>query len=157
MLEIYTDGSCIKDAKGRFGIVVLENNKIIHSYAEREENTTNNRMELKAILRAVELFGTKKEPYITVYSDSQYCVNTYNIWALSWKEKGWIKSDGSVPKNLDLIKAFFALKEKGYNLNLKWVKGHEKNLYNELADALATANAKKYYEIRKQLEVENGL
>ena len=56
----------------------------------------------------------------------------------SWQRNGWVKSDGKVPENLDLVKAFYDLKENGIDINFVKVKGHANNKYNELADKLAT-------------------
>ncbi len=73
-----------------------------------------------------------------VYSDSAYAINTFTSWMFSWQKKGWLKSDNKTPENLDLIKSYFTLYEKGYRIELKKVKGHAGNKGNELADKLAT-------------------
>ena len=94
----YTDGSCLGNpGPGGFGVVVLDDNENPITYhAERFNNTTNNRMELSAILWAFLKYGkpaaTGKNPLI-VYSDSAYCVNTLTNWMFSWEKRGWLKSD----------------------------------------------------------------
>ena len=73
-----------------------------------------------------------------VYSDSSYCVNTFNEWMFNWANNGWIKSDKKTPENLDLIKAYYDHYNKGYRIDLQKIKGHAGHIWNELADKLAT-------------------
>ena len=141
MLCIFTDGSTLKngskDARGGFGVVVTDNNRVINAHSHFCEGTTNNREEMKAIIWALSNYGNSVPPPI-VYSDSSYCVNTFNQWMNSWKRNGWIKSDKKVPENLDLIKLYDIIKEQGKKIDLRYVKGHAGFTFNELADALAT-------------------
>ena len=138
MLEIYIDGSAgpTNPGPGGFGVVIVENGEIIATHSERCEMTTNNKEEIKGILWALENFGKTNNP--TIYSDSNYCVQTFNNWMYSWERKGWKKSDNRTPENLDLIKRVYSLiVEEDYMMNLVKVKGHSGLLYNELADKLA--------------------
>ena len=141
MIEIYTDGSSkgngTKAATGGFGIVVFEDGKIIDAYSEMLDAITNNQMELQAILWAQEKYGNCLNPP-TVYSDSAYCVNTFNNWMAGWKRKGWLKSDNRPPENLDLIKRYDMNETIGKKINLVKVRGHANCEGNILADALAT-------------------
>lgn len=73
-----------------------------------------------------------------VYSDSAYCVNTFNTWMFSWVNSGWYKANKQQPENLDLIQAYYELWLKGHRIDLRKVKGHAGNKWNELADQLAT-------------------
>ena len=122
MLYIYTDGSTLKngakDAKGGFGVIVVdtETNKIINAYSKFCTGTTNNREEMKAILWALEHYGSYSKPTPIVFSDSSYSVNTFNQWMNSWKRNGWIKSDKKVPENLDLIKLYDISYDHYYNM-----------------------------------------
>ena len=149
-MVIYTDGSCVGNGKavnsGGFGVIVVDNNeKLLFNYSKRCENTTNNREELKAILYSFLNYGVNiynednfnKEIPI-VYSDSNYCVQTFNEWMFGWANKGWIKSDKQTPENLDLIQAYYDWYNRGYRIDLKKVKGHAGNKWNEVADQLAT-------------------
>lgn len=149
-MVIYTDGSCVGNGKahnsGGFGVIVVDNNEnLLFNYSKRCENTTNNREELKAILYSFLNYGVNiynednfnKEIPI-VYSDSNYCVQTFNEWMFGWANKGWIKSDKQTPENLDLIQAYYNWYNKGYRIELKKVKGHAGNKWNEVADQLAT-------------------
>ena len=145
---IYTDGSAHPNpGPGGFGVVVVDNNKnLLYAYNKQFDNkVTNNEMELKAILFSFLNYGVNiynednfnKEIPI-VYSDSNYCVQTFNEWMFSWEKKGWIKSDKQTPENLDLIQAYYNWYNKGYRIDLKKVKGHAGNKWNEVADQLAT-------------------
>ena len=114
------------------------------------EGTTNNREELKAILWVFLNYGTSKQTPI-VYSDSNYCVQTFNNWMFNWAENGWIKSDKKTPENLDLIQTYYEYYNKGYRIDLRKVKGHSSNKWNDLADKLATGKIS-----IEQLEKLNG-
>ena len=143
----YTDGSCMGNGKannaGGFGIVELtDDGTFVSAYAKRSIDTTNNREELKAILRVMLTAGTKvnqdwNQPSI-VYSDSAYCVNTFNDWMFRWAKNNWIKSDKKIPENLDLMKAYYEHYMKGYRIDLRKVKGHNGVKWNEVVDKLAT-------------------
>lgn len=145
---IYTDGSAHPNpGPGGFGVIVLDNDeKIQYIYNKQfeKEKVTNNQMELKAILYAFLNYGvnintnkfTNNIPI--VYSDSNYCIQTFNSWMFSWANNGWIKSDKKTPENLDLIKAYYNWYQKGYRIDLRKVKGHNGIKWNELADLLAT-------------------
>lgn len=140
---IYTDGACSgngkQNSKGGFGIVVYDNNKnLIDAYSHYEENTTNNIQELKAILRTMLLYGSKTSDIPLVYSDSAYCVNTFNEWMFSWQRNNWRKSNKKPPENLELIKVYWEHYQKGYRIELRKIKGHNGYEGNELADQLAT-------------------
>ena len=140
-MVIYTDGSAHPNpGPGGFAVVVCDNNNnIITTYAKyTTDNTTNNREEIKAILWAL----LKYDEEVIVYSDSNYCVQTFTNWMFSWARNGWIKSDKKIPENLDLIQAYYDALNAGYKINLKKVKGHAGNKYNELADGLATGKVK---------------
>lgn len=143
----YTDGSCVgngrANARGGYGVVgINEDGLLSFVRAKRSDNTTNNREELKAILYVMLTAGAKSsedwsQPPI-VYSDSAYCINTFNDWMFRWAANNWIKSDGKTPENLDLIQAYYEHYMNGYRIDLRKVKGHAGEEWNELADMLAT-------------------
>ena len=137
MIIIYTDGSAHPNpGPGGYGVIITENDKIIDVFGKQNnEITSNNREEMKAIIWALENYG-KYSPI--VYSDSSYAVNTFNQWMWNWKRNNWIKSDKKIPENLDLIKLFDIIKSTGKKIDLRYIKGHAGNKYNELADQLAT-------------------
>ena len=150
-MTFYTDGSCIgngkANAKGGYGIVGVDDNGSVQFIrAKRSDNTTNNREELKAILYVMLNYGEKCDDWgqpPIVYSDSAYCVNTFNDWMFRWANNGWIKSDKQIPENLDLIQAYYDHYQKGYRIELVKIKGHSGNKWNELADELATGRITK--------------
>lgn len=140
---VYVDGACSDNgsaaAVGGFGVVVLnDNEEHITSYSHRNENTTNNRMELSAILYVLLTYG-KEQPIPIVYSDSAYAVNTFTNWMWNWARRGWIKSDNKTPENLDLIQPFYEYWNKGYRIDLRKCSGHSGIKWNEVADKLAVA------------------
>ena len=146
---IYTDGSAHPNpGPGGFGVVVLDNNEnLLYTYSKQSVNTTtNNREELKAILYAFLNHGVKINDWNIdvpiVYSDSNYCVQTFNDWMFRWVNNNWIKSDKKTPENLDLIQAYYDWYQKGYRIDLRKVKGHAGQKWNEMADALATGKLK---------------
>lgn len=138
-MEFYVDGSARSNpGPGGWGIVIVEDDKIIDSLSGQEEMTTNNRMELTAILSVMFKYGQKSPlPPPNVYSDSAYAINTLTDWMFTWEKKGWLKSNNKPPENLDLIQSYFNFYQKGYRINLIKVKGHSGNKWNELADKLA--------------------
>lgn len=96
-------------------------------------------MEMQAIIYALRQFGAtaSDDEVPTIYSDSSYCVNSFTNWIDGWKANGWTRAGGKKLENLDLIKIYDALRQT-HRIELVKIKGHAGNLYNELADALAT-------------------
>ena len=142
----YTDGSAHPNpGPGGYGVIGVEHDKVVYTRSRQYGGkVTNNEMEIKAILWVMLEFGKPSEwqqPPI-VYSDSAYCVNTFNTWMFSWAKNNWIKSDKKTPENLELIQAYYDLYQKGYRIDLRKVKGHAGNKFNELADGLATGKIK---------------
>lgn len=140
MITIYTDGSCRGNpGPGGFGVIVVENDVVIDAYQAHHNQTTNNRMEMEAIIYALENYGGNKEDFFTpiVYSDSSYCVNSFTNWIKSWKANGWTRAGGKKLENLDLIRTYDTL-SRDHEIDLRKIKGHAGEIYNELADALAT-------------------
>ena len=139
----YTDGSATgngtENSIGGFGIVeVDENNNILWQYQENNlKYETNNSMELSAILYALNHIETEEASFIKpiIYSDSAYCVNLINDWMYSWERNGWKRPKNQEVKNLNLIKQIFELANLA---EIKKVKGHSDNKWNEYADKLAT-------------------
>ena len=157
---IYTDGSAHPNpGPGGFGVIVLDNNeKLLYNYNRQFKNkVTNNEMELKAILYSFlnygininnPLLGFNNYDIPIVYSDSNYCVQTFNEWMFNWARNGWIKSDKKIPENLDLIQAYYDWYQKGYRIDLRKVKGHVGNRGNELVDKLAKGEINTFEEAK---------
>jgi ribonuclease HI len=142
MFTVYTDGSCLGNpGPGGVGIVVLKDGNEIGRFSFGEKYTTNNRMELIASMSGIayvkETYGYDQE--ILVISDSKYVVDGMTEWRHGWKKKNW----KNCKANLDLWKEIDVL---GDNCKYQWVKAHNKDFYNEIADKLALAAAKEAKE-----------
>lgn len=158
MINIYTDGACSKNpGKGGFGIVVSENNEIIYAYSDYcEDITTNNREELKAMLTGLRLATSEyKDKICTIYSDSAYCVNIFNLWIKGWARNNWMNTKNKTVENDDLIKEIYPFAEMDFpNFKVCKVSGHAGILENELADALASKNSKKLAKIIEENSID---
>ena len=147
MRYYYTDGSATgngtENSIGGFGIVeVDENNNILWEYQENNlKYETNNSMELTAILHALNHIEIEEASFMKpiIYSDSAYCVNLINDWMYSWERNGWKRPKNQEVKNLNLIKQIFELADLA---QIKKVKGHSDNKWNNYADKLATGEYK---------------
>lgn len=139
---IYTDGSCLGNpGAGGWG-AILKCGDMEKEICGGAAETTNNRMELMAVLNA--LSHLKQPSDITLYSDSQYIINAFNKgWLTSWKRNGWKKGDGMPVINRDLWQTIDLLTQK-HSIAWVWVKGHADNAYNNRCDKLARSTAAKY-------------
>lgn len=139
-VKIYTDGACSGNpGPGGWAAVLLhkDHRKEIFGY---EPETTNNRMELLAPIRALE--ALKEACTVEVYSDSSYLVNAFKQgWLESWKKNNWRKSDKKPVENQDLWKELVALTEQ-HRVSWHKVKGHSDNVENNRCDELATQQIK---------------
>ena len=134
-IEIYTDGACSGNpGKGGWGaILVYKNNE--KELSGGEEKTTNNRMELTAVIMALK--AVKEPCRITLTTDSKYvCDAITKGWVYSWKKNGWKKSDKKPALNVDLWEELLPLLEI-HEVSFVWVKGHNGHPYNERCDKLA--------------------
>lgn len=134
-IDIYTDGACSGNpGAGGYGIVMLYKG-IRKELSQGYRVTTNNRMEMLAVIKALECL---KEPcQVTLYSDSKYVVDSITKgWVYGWKKRGWIKSDKKKALNVDLWERLLPLLEK-HQVEFIWVKGHAENVENERCDELA--------------------
>ena len=141
-VDIYTDGACKHNpGPGGWGAVIVYG-KIEKELSGGEANTTNNRMELMAAIRAL---SALKEPCdVTLTSDSKSMIDSIEKkWVYGWKKRGWIKSDKTPALNPDLWERLLALLEI-HTVKLVWVKGHAGHPYNERCDALACEQAELY-------------
>lgn len=133
-LTIYTDGACSGNpGKGGYGAILLfrGQEKKISGF---EKDTTNNRMELRAVIESLK--ALKKSCDIVVYTDSKYVQNGISEWIHSWKKNGWKNASKKPIKNVDLWKDLDEESAK-HKIDWRWVKGHAGNKYNEIADSLA--------------------
>ena len=141
-IDIYTDGSCrCNPGPGGWGAILVYRG-IEKALCGGEPNTTNNRMELTAVIKALQ--ALKESCEITLTSDSKYVLDAItNGWAESWKAKGWRKADKSPALNPDLWEIL--LEEiKKHQITYVWVKGHAGHPYNERCDEMAQNESAKY-------------
>lgn len=139
-LRIYTDGGCWNNTgEGAWAFVVTENGHAIYSNSGRAANTTNNKMELQAMIEAIAWLDRPVDSVVVV-SDSQYCINGITQWVHGWVEKNWMTYDKKPVKNREQWELLYFLAHKWIHTNIefKWVKGHSGNKYNEVADALCS-------------------
>ena len=135
---IFTDGSCQGNpGPGGWGAVYVRGGVVVEERHGEDPSTTNNRMELTAMINGLEM--APQDTPVTVYSDSQLVVNTLTRWAKGWESRGWKRKEGEV-KNLDLVQRAWALVQERALARLEWIKAHDGSLWNEYADALSTAH-----------------
>lgn len=134
---VFTDGACEGNpGPGGWGMVWVEGGTIVAERRGHEPHTTNNRMELTALIEAYKLLPPTAE--LTVWTDSNLCVRTINEWAEGWKRRGWKRKEGPVA-NLELVRELYELARAHPKVALRWIKAHDGSRWNEYADALATA------------------
>ncbi|MBE3592603.1 MAG: ribonuclease HI [Thermoanaerobacter sp.] len=141
VVEIYTDGACSGNpGPGGWAAVLLYKGtkKEISGF---EENTTNNRMELKAVIEALK--ALKRPCKVNLYSDSSYVINAFKEgWLEKWQKNNWLKSDKTPVENQELWKELLKV-SKRHQINWIKVKGHADSEYNNLCDRLATEQIKR--------------
>jgi len=147
-IELFTDGGAeLNPGKGGFGVVL--------SYKGRQkeffggyELTTNNRMELMAVVFGLEKIKTKAK--VTVYSDSKYVVNSIEEgWASNWEKNNWIKPKGNLVLNKDLWERLLDVFDK-HVVTFNWVKGHAGHAENERCDALANQGINSKHKVKDE-------
>jgi ribonuclease HI len=134
MIKVFTDGACKGNpGQGGWGALIIENDTEREIYGG-ESNTTNNRMELMAVIKALELL--KEQKNITVFTDSTYVQKGISEWIINWKRNGWKSSNKKSVKNKDLWVELDNLNDQ-MSVKWQWIKGHAGHSGNERADHLA--------------------
>lgn len=138
-VEIFTDGACKGNpGKGGWG-VLLRSGPHEKELSGSERDTTNNRMEMMAVLRALDAL---KEPCeVALHTDSRYVIDGMTKWMFGWQKKGWKTADNKPVKNEDLWRAL-VLAAKPHKIDWIWVRGHAGHVENERVDHLASEAAK---------------
>jgi ribonuclease HI len=141
-VTLYTDGACSGNPGPGGWAAILEWNGTEKELSGGAPSTTNNRMELTAVLSGLRVL---KEPCrVALYSDSKYVIDALQKgWALSWQKRGWIKPDHKPALNADLWAALLPLLET-HVLQYHWVRGHAENEKNNRCDRLAVAESRKF-------------
>ena len=141
-VTVYTDGACSGNhGPGGWGAILLYGAHR-RELSGGEASTTNNRMELTAVIRALSLL---KEPCaVDLWSDSKYVIDGLSKgWARSWQARGWVKSDKKPALNPDLWEELLRL-EGIHTLRCHWVKGHAENEFNNRCDEMAVAESRRF-------------
>ena len=135
-VTIYTDGACDPNpGPGGWAAVHVRDGEIIEQRAGHDDGTTNNRMELRALIEAFAMLDAQQTA--TVYADSQYCVKIVNEWGAAWEANGWRRGKKKEPvENLDLVQQLVAAARAHANVSVEWLRGHDGSRWNEYADAL---------------------
>ena len=135
MIKVFTDGACsVNPGIGGWGVVILINDSDPIFLKGGEFQTTNNRMELTATIKALKYF--KEHQLITLITDSKYVKDGIKSWIANWKKNGWRTTSKKPVKNKELWVELDSQIAK-HNITWKWVKGHAGDRYNEKADFLA--------------------
>jgi ribonuclease HI len=135
-VTIYTDGACSGNPGPGGWAAILQWNGKEREISGGEALTTNNRMELQAVIEALK--SLKKRCAVDLYTDSQYVRNGIMTWIKNWNKNGWRTADKKPVKNIDLWQALDALVAE-HNVTWHWVRGHDGNELNERVDVLAVA------------------
>ena len=140
-VEIFTDGSSLGNPGAGGWCAILRYNKHEKILKGGKKNTTNNEMEIKAVLEGLKAL---KEPCeVDLYSDSEYVVKAMKEWIYNWAKNGWKTSKKKEISHREMWQEIYRLMEK-HNVNPIWVKAHAGHKENELCDRIAKEEAKKY-------------
>lgn len=135
---VFTDGASEGNpGPGGWGAVMVVEGEIVVEDSGSDSHTTNNRMELTALISGLRMIDPDRS--IDVYSDSQLVVNIVDQWAAGWEAKGWTKKSSGPIANLELVKEAYLLTRQRPGARIKWIPAHSGFRWNEYADSLATA------------------
>lgn len=164
-LTVYTDGSCNKQKQGGYGYALVTENEVLEVSGGGEVNTTNNRMEMTAVIEPLKALldeaklsekGLVFLQEVEVISDSQYVVKGVTEWMPGWKKRGWKNSANKVVENLDLWKEVNTLiqelGERNIRIRWSWVRGHNGDSGNEVVDKIAQYHSTIDPKFKKQLD-----
>ena len=149
VIHIYTDGSAIGNpGPGGYGVLLMMDDKTLE-FSQGYAHTTNNRMEMMAVITALEKIPeAHRKRNVVIHSDSQYTINGITKgWAKSWEKRGWKKADGQPALNPDLWKRMLFITAQYPGLTFKWVRGHAGDPLNERVDQLANKAARSNVEM----------
>lgn len=135
---VFTDGSSEGNpGPGGWGAVLVVDGQVVAEDYGAEDHTTNNRMELTAMIAGLEMLPADTET--DVYTDSQLVVNILTKWAEGWEARGWKKKSPGPIANLELVQRAYGLTKEKPKARIRWIKAHSGYRWNEYADSLATA------------------
>ncbi len=132
---LFTDGSCHPNpGPGGWGVVWVKGGAVVGERHGAEGATTNNRMELRALIEALAMLPEDSSE--VVHSDSNLCVQSVNTWCKSWAARGWKRKEGPIA-NLDLVQRLYGLAQARPGVQIRWIRAHAGHRWNEYADSLA--------------------
>ena len=144
MIVIYTDGGCSGNpGPGGWAFVVSENGEIREYRSGGDQSTTNNKMELTAVINALEYAKANGERDVVILTDSQYVKNGITVWIHSWKKNGWRTSAKAPVKKVEYWVTLDKLNDE-LNVDWQWVKGHAGIAGNEECDRLVRMETAKF-------------
>ncbi len=152
VIEIFTDGSSLGNpGPGGYGVVITQGGKNIQELGGYEKDTTNNRMELMAVIEALEyIIKNQKGSKVIIHADSTYVLGGVTTWIHNWEKNGWRTANKKAVLNQDLwqalitlVRVFDGLSAQAGKLSWEKVKGHSGHVHNERADEIATTYASK--------------
>lgn len=148
MLNIYTDGACSGNpGPGGWAFIIPQENDDPIVQTGGYVKTTNNMMELQALLEALKYCNQLSPQCVTIYTDSAYIANCFNQkWYIKWQQNGWISSSKEPVKNRgqweDILYYYNLLTDNDFIINIEKIKGHSNNIYNQMADKYAVSARK---------------
>lgn len=143
-IDIFTDGGCSGNpGPGGWAYVLIRNGEMLTYASGSSAQTTNNIMELSAVINALESSILMEFNEINLYTDSQYVKNGITTWIFSWKKNGWKTASKDPVKNRELWEKLDILNGR-IKVNWCWVKGHAGIKYNEMCDSLVRKEMQKY-------------
>jgi len=135
---VFTDGASEGNpGPGGWGAVHVVDGQVINEAMGSAEHTTNNKMELTAMIAGLKMLEAGSDT--DVFTDSKLIVDTLNTWAAGWEARGWKKKSSGPIANLELVQEAWALAQGRPNVRIRWIRAHSGNRWNEYADSLATS------------------
>lgn len=142
-LDVFTDGGCSGNpGPGGWAYVILENGSLVSYSSGGKKETTNNVMELSAVISAIKACNIIGADHVSISTDSQYVKNGITTWILNWKKNGWKTASKDPVKNKELWEELDSLNNDKIQWN--WVKGHAGIQFNEMCDSLVQKEIAKY-------------
>lgn len=143
-IDIFTDGGCSGNpGPGGWAFVALDNENLLSYSSGGDAQTTNNKMELTAVIRALETCQVLEAKQVCISTDSQYVKNGITTWIHNWKRNGWKTASKDPVKNKELWEELDSL-SKVFDIKWVWVKGHAGIKYNEMCDSLVRKEMEKF-------------
>lgn len=159
LYEIFTDGSCRGNpGPGGWAWIMMDKAgaAVLNKEYDNENPTTNNRMELKAMISALGIAESQPKDNFIIWSDSAYVVNACNDWVWKWAANGWRNSKNQPVENIDLMREIYRFMTiPWFNATVKKCDGHHGIIGNELADKVATGNWRDYVDLLETYDIED--